>query len=423
MRLPRPIQFSICLALLIVAAGPAFAADPFSDAARELAAQIAARAGAGSEISLTTRNLSPVGEGAFVEIRRALEAQLRAQGLRVVPPAQAVADVQITLSHGAEGYLWVAEIRQGQNQQVAIVPVARVQAAAGPTNPASMVLRKAPLWSQDDPILDVEVLGADSAGTHLLVLTPAQVVIYRLQGSRGEMEQSQAIPHTGAWPRDLRGRLVLRADRLFDAYLPGVHCSAAGQSLTALNCIASDDPWPLDPGQAGSLNAFFTATRNFFTGILSGAAAQGKSTAPFYSAAKVDEKGSALWILDGTDGRIRLFNGVNETVADFGDRALQAAQSLRGLGWKGWGSDIAAVVSGCGSGTQVLVSRPGDSNVPDSVQAYEIVTRQAIPVSQPTEFPGPVTAFWGSGNAAVAISRNSRTGRYEAFNLTIACER
>ncbi len=393
--------------------------DPFSDGARKLAAQIAARVGAGSEISVNTRNLSPIGDAAFGEIRRALEAQLRAQGLRVVPPSQAVAEVRITLSQGAEGYLWVAEIRQGQSQQpgppdradlarsgveVAIVPVARIQSvSAALASPANMVLRKTPLWTQEEPILDAQVLSTDSAGTHLIVLTPSQVAVYRVQGSRGEMEQSQAIPHANAWPRDLRGRLVLRSDRLFDAYFPGLHCNAAGQSLVGMNCIASDDPWPLD----SSLNAFFTATRNFFTGILSGAAAQGKSTAPFFSAAKVEEKGSALWLLAGTDGRIRLFNGVNETIADF----------------RGWGSDIAAVTSGCGNGTQVLVSRPGDANGPDAVQAYEIFTRQAIPASQPAEFPGPVTALWSGGTIAIAISHNLRTGRYEAFSLTIACER
>lgn len=403
MRLFRPILHWFCLALLILAAGPSFAADPFSDAARQLAAQIVARAGAGSEISLNTRNISPIGEGQFAEIRRALEAQLHAQGLRLVPPAQAVADVRITLSEGAEGYLWVAEIRQGQNQQVAIVPVVRMQAAPAPASAATMVLRKTPLWAQDEPILDAEVLDTDAGSTHLVVLTPAHVAIYRIQGSRGEMEQSQAIPHANAWPRDLRGRLVLRQDRLFDAYLPGMHCSSTGQSLTAMTCVASDDPWPLDP----SLNAFFTATRNFFTGILSGAAAQGKSTAPFFSAARVDEKGSALWILAGVDGRIRLFNGVNETVADF----------------KGWGSDIATASSGCGNGTQVLVSRPGDSDGPDALQAFEIVTRQAVPASQPLEFAGPLTALWSGGSTAVAISRNLKTGRYEAFSLTIACER
>jgi hypothetical protein len=403
MRLLRPILRSLALTVLLLPA-PSFAADPFTDAARQLTVQIAARAGAGSEISITTRNLSSLSESQFAEVRRALEAQLRAQGLRVVPAAQAVADVRITLSENVQGYLWIAEIRQGQTQQAAIVPIPRAPAAAAPASAALFTLRKTALWVQDEPILDVAVLEGGGAATNLLVLDPARVALYAVQGGRGELQQSQPITRSAPWPRDVRGRLVLGRDHLFDAYLPGMHCSTSGQNLAPMSCAATDDPWPLD----ASLNAFFAPTRNFFTGILSGGAARGKSTAPFFSAAKVSENGGDLWILAGVDGRVRLFNGVNETFADF----------------KGWGSDITGISSGCGSGSQVLVTRAADGYTPDSIQAYELVTRQAVPVSQPLEFAGPITALWpAAGGGAIAVSRNLKTGRYEAFGLTITCER
>ena len=44
-------------------------------------------------------------------------------------------------------------------------------------------------------------------------------------------------------------------------------------------------------------------------------------------------------------------------------------------------------------------------------------------MTQPLEFNGSITALWteSSGSTAIAISRNSEMGGYEAFRLAIAC--
>ena len=72
---------------------------------------------------------------------------------------------------------------------------------------------------------------------------------------------------------------------------------------------------------------------------------------------------------------------------------------------------------------QLLVTRPGDWTQPDAIQAFEIIERQAVAISQPVEFDGPVTALWPASDAksANAVVHNLKTGQYEAHSLTINC--
>ena len=39
------------------------------------------------------------------------------------------------------------------------------------------------------------------------------------------------------------------------------------------------------------------------------------------------------------------------------------------------------------------------------------------------EVPGPVTAIWPAGNAALAVVRNKDTNRYEAYSIAVDCGR
>jgi hypothetical protein len=92
----------------------------------------------------------------------------------------------------------------------------------------------------------------------------------------------------------------------------------------------------------------------------------------------------------------------------------------------GWGSDIAGVHSGCGSGWQILATGSSDGrNDSDTVRAFEIAGREPAAVSAPLDVSGTITALWteSGGTSAVAVSHNSETGRYEAFRLILACGR
>jgi hypothetical protein len=112
-------------------------------------------------------------------------------------------------------------------------------------------------------------------------------------------------------------------------------------------------------------------------------------------------------VLSGLDGRAELLNSNAQPVANVG----------------GWGSQIVGLQTGCGAGWQVLASQERDLNEPDTVQAYEIVSRKPVPVSTPIEFAGPITELWplANGSEAIVISHNLQTAAYEAFRLSVSC--
>src|SRR5262249_61113596 len=129
-----------------------------------------------------------------------------------------------------------------------------------------------------------------------------------------------------------------------------------------------------------------------------------KSSAAFCSAANVQSGGRDIWVFAGSDGRVRQL--------DSADGELRVA----------WGSALAGVKSGCGSGWQILASGTGDWTQPDLLQAFDL-SQGATPVTSAVEVPGPVTALWAaadSGSAAV-VARNLATGKYEAFSFSIGC--
>jgi hypothetical protein len=265
-----------------------------------------------------------------------------------------------------------------------------------------MTIRKTLLWTDEHLILDLAVV--NGSPQHMIVLQPESVVLLKFQDGRWQPEQSLSISHSRPWPRDLRGRVALRKEHLFDAYLPGIFCRSSTTAPLALNCYESDDPWPLGADQSG-LSAFFTPTRNFFTGALSPGIDKQTTVKAFYSAAMLPREKYKLWIFATVDGQVHLLDGVTEQTASR----------------PGWGSDITSVRSGCGLGWQVLVT--GNGNGVDTVRAFEIADREPVAASQPADFGGSITALWSDsdGSNAIAVLQNSETGKYEAYRLSITC--
>jgi hypothetical protein len=388
--------------VLLVCTAPLSAAT-WNDASAELARDISGITGPGP-IALSLRNASSLPAEEVPAIRLALETQLRNTGVRVAEAPPSAYEVTVTLSENIEGYLWIAAIRFGSSTRVVMRKVARAQPAADSSPSNTVVLRKGLLWSQMQPILDAVVFLGGTPEARLVVLDPDKVSLLRFNAGRWEVDQMLAVTHARPFPRDVRGRLAPARDHLFDAYLPGVVCSASPGTPPALQCRESDDPWPLQPGVPQS--AFFGAVRNFFPGDLAPGIGKQTSTAPFYSAAAILAGDSLRWLFAGVDGQLRLADSGNESIAG---------------GAHEWGSDIAAVKTACGP--ILLADGNGDDNAPDTVRAYEVSSRGVTANSQPIEFPGPVTALWNSGesNVATAITHNLKTRLYEAYALTISC--
>jgi hypothetical protein len=127
---------------------------------------------------------------------------------------------------------------------------------------------------------------------------------------------------------------------------------------------------------------------------------------PFFAAAFLQSE-SRTWAVSNLDGRTRFF----------GQRLQNPSIS------ETWGSELAGIKTGCGSGWQILTNRLANSSSTDSLQAFEISNRSAVAVSAQVAFPGPIVALWPSSGepAATAVSHNLKTDRYEAFRIVVAC--
>ena len=377
-----------------------------------------------SPASLSFENRSSLGRRDYEIVQNGLRSVLEKMGVRFAKSKQAATEIKITLSENLTSYVWVASVRQGSNEPVvALVSVARPTGDGASRDSVPLRLRKTALWTQADRILDVAVLDGNPVPARIAVLGAENVSLYRLQGSKWVLEQALEISHDKAWPRDLRGRLVIDKDHSLDAYLPGVFCRNGTGAPMTWSCRESNDPWPITaagwnmpgsspPGVGGesastipASNATFAATRNFFMGVVKPAIGNIQSVGRFYSAAAVLKESSALWLFSATDGDVHIIDGVTDQPAR-----------------PNWGSDIATVKTVCGAGWQVLATSSQEENG-DSVRAYEFPDRDPVAVSAGIDFPGAISALWTEtkGDTAIAVAKNQVTGSYEAFRVEVAC--
>jgi hypothetical protein len=373
-------------------------APTLTSVAADFVQQMVARAGLPRSASVSFQNISVLPPDLQESVQNAIFTALRNAGIRMDNTGPAPARIDITFSEDWQGYVWIASIQQGSNKKVVMQKVARPEHVTA-TRAPMLTIRKNTVWQQASPILDFIV-----DGHTLALLEPDQISVYTGDSGQWRLRYVLGITHAQPWPRDLRGRLVMNGSQV-SAFLPGTRCNGSTSPPT-LDCHAGDDPWPVDQG---TVLGFYSPRRNFFTGLLAGPSA-GASVVPFFSAAAWQTGDTHQWLFSGTDGRTRLYQ-----------YDLSAPAAIFG----GWGSNMAAVHSGCGSGWQALVSAPTDSVRPDSVQAMEVLGREALPVSAPIDLGGGVQTLWTAGKNSDSVNGvlESATGQYEAFTLTVNCSR
>ena len=440
LRLGLPVSFRVSLLASLLLATvflPTFlCASNAGDAARLLADRISAASGPGS-VQLEVTNRSSLDDKLVREVRSALEAELRVRGVSTAAADRSVGKIEVILSESLREYVWIATITTGLDApRVALISLPRAPSTTPPRSALPVTLKKTLLFAQERPILDAVLIDAAGGGTfggstsgstmptapipagaRLFILDPTRVATYRMQAGRWEIEASLPIQRGRGLPRDVRGRLLLRRDHLFDVYLPGTFCRSSAAAPLTLSCSANDDPWPLASDEnaangGAQVRAFYAPARNFFTGIISPSIGKIPNVPSFYSAAPLPRSNYTLWVLAGIDGTIHLVDGIT-------DQTVHAGRA---------GTDLAAIHSSCGIGTQLLASDAGDTDR-DTLRAFEIPDREPVAVSSPLEFDGAITALWtepvGSGGdastSAVAIVKREDSDWYEANRITVTC--
>ena len=337
-------------------------ADTLDDAVAALARRISARLQTSETVRITSRNVSSL---SVAEAAKAQMAVSRALQRRVRNPMPV--ELTLTISENVRGYLLVAEIRR-ENESV--VEMTEFQAA-----PSLKKLAFAPftiesklLWEQQVPILDVALL-QDS----MLVLDTAGLARFELRDGKWERTAAVELPVA---VRDPRGRLETNVDSA-KVQEPGMTCTLPIKMTAPAECE-----------DGGS----FKATRN--TQDLRDWRGE------FFSSVEL----GGDTIVAEVDGRIHIYDGAHAPQAVF----------------EGWGSDFATIAA-CGG--RHIMAAAGDATSSDSVALYELPNRAPVRVSEPMEFPGPVTALWPAGEGAMAVVRNLSTGKYAAYSLTLDCSR
>ena len=409
-KLMRLAALAMCTAMgLVAAAAPA--PGPWDQPAAALAEQIAGMLGPGP-VELSVHNLSSIPNGEVAPIRKLIEQGLKAHGV-TVSVAESANAVHVTLSESASQRLWVAEVVEGDDTQVAMVdlPAARPQQAQ---SVGGLMLRKEQIITGSGPIL-----AALEVGGSLVVMEPQQIVIYAASASGWQAQQRMSIVQRLPLARDPRGILMPTPDgSSFDGFLAGVACAGSTQAASqpgswGVQCHASDDPWTIlqTPTQVNgsaaplAFKAFYNASRDYFIGVVTPGI--GVDLPAFYSSALMPRAaGNGAFLIDGADGKVQLAeNGVLAMVA----------------GTRNWGSDIAVLRSGCGTETQVIASSSGEA-VSDSLRAYELPALEAVPASAPLAMEGTVTAMWPAPDAksVLAVVRKA-ANQYEVDRVTALC--
>jgi hypothetical protein len=392
----RPLLLMFALVFLV----PARALTSLDNPLDELAKQIAAIAGPGPA-KLTIKNRSSLPIEQVPAIRRTLERDLQSYGVTASSSAEVATVIRVTLSENLQHELWIAEVQEGTEVKVVMVSTDPLSTTP-PSSGAGVTLRKALLLTQEMPILDVDFVSVGN-DRRMVILEPERILTYRQNNGTWVQDQAFDIVHSRPIPRDPRGRIVLGTSpgQLFEAYIPGAVCSGAeSNGQLALSCNDSDDPWPIV-----SRKAFYSVTRNYFTGVLApGYATQPR---PFYDAAEYARSGGTVTLFSETTGQVVLYDkGVPRIIT----------------GTRDWGSDIVSIQSTCSEGSLLLVSAAGTAPT-DSVRAYEIPGKEAIPVSGPMPLDGSVMAMWQANDSTTAtlVIRKRQPVQYEAYNVSAVC--
>jgi hypothetical protein len=410
-------------ALMGLAAIAAPAPSPWEQPAAALADQISGILGPG-QARLTIRNLSSISTDDIPAIRQLLEQDLRVRGV-TASGAESANTVRVTLSESAHDRLWVAEVVEGDQTQVAVVDLGPNQPQQ-PQSAGGIMLRKDVLLSASKPLL-----AALELPDTLIALEPEQIVIYAHAKDGWREQQRVTIAQKRPLSRDPRGILLLTPDGSgFDAWLPGMHCTgtppAAAPADWKIHCHESDDPWavtspatqlsvPSTPNSPPAtttedvrvtpIRAFYNASRNYFTGIL--APNLGPDLPPFYSLDMLPHSaGIAAVLINGIDGKVQLIeSGTLHSIA----------------GTRDWGSDLGVLHSTCGVGAQIVASGSGEAAT-DSLRAYELPALEVLPVSAPLAMDGTVTAIWPAPDGKSVFAALRKTpNQYEVDRVTALC--
>jgi hypothetical protein len=366
--------------------------DALEDSARALARKVWSSLH-DTSVTCDFRNLSSLRRAEVASFSAAFREELQRRGVKIVA-ADAAVQLIVSITQAPAEYLGVVQIVRKENTETMMETIGPVNAQAAPEAAFSLTLRREFLFSQESPILDVFI---EPDAKRASVLGARGISGYEYRDEHWVLMRFERLP---------RHEVPERIERGFFGFGIDTESVVFPKEVCTMSLLPDAKGWECQKNTWGF--GIRGVTKEGMTG---------KNLKAWASAAQLESEGKTRIVVTGQDGLARLYEDGPEPVAAFPD----------------WGSEIASVYSGCGSGWQLLVTGKGDWTKPDEIQAIDIQERRAQSVSDPLEFSGPIvalhvasTTIGATANAntqAIAVDRNLQTGRYEAYLLSIGCSR
>jgi hypothetical protein len=382
---------------------------------RMLADKIVDLASTAKTVSLSVENVSSLHLTEVATIRQLLETELGRRHFRLVQEANPEAQVVVTLSEDVDSYIWAAQFRAGSTEQTAIMSVPRGTTLTQREMETTMTLRRTVVWEGPEPILDFDKVSADATHSTLFVLGINCLLAYRFEQNAQPSKEEAPVPVSLPVPRDPRGRIVSAESTHVTAWLELAGCAGFWYPTFQVSCGPNMGNIPSTAMHTGEISP--EPGRNYFDPF-----------SPYYSEASPPDtkpqQSPASSLRADVDGKTRLYEK-----SSFPDRLPEATTSLVGQNTLhasavfDWGDQIVTIVAPCDAAWHVLATGTGDWTQTDHLQIYEIRDREAIPVGQRLELPGPILSLSSSSDlkSARMVSRNLQTGMYEASIVSVSC--
>jgi len=199
-------------------------------------------------LSLDVQNLSSLGPASVSEIRTAIESGLRHGGVNVQASGDTNDSAVITLSENALEYVWVAKIRHGGSEKIAIVDFPRGSARSDSGASEGITLQRQIVWQQREPMLDFAMISDADGNASVIVLEPARLSLHGHAGSPADQTLEFPAGSAARMQRDPKGRIDMASGT---ADVPGVRCSGGFDRFEQIQCVAAPQSKTLPDALSG----------------------------------------------------------------------------------------------------------------------------------------------------------------------------
>jgi hypothetical protein len=180
----------------------------WADAVCAVATKIAEATGPSHEISLEVENFSTLNAAEVTAIRQGLQTELRKRGLLIARVSLSEAQVQVTLSDGTQGRLFVVEYHHGAEQWICLLPAPNERAYVNQQQKDALTLAAKLVWEQPEKFLDFVLFdGIPQLNSNLLVVEPKRLAFYHSVDKQWAISRTISIPRSRPAPRDIQGRI------------------------------------------------------------------------------------------------------------------------------------------------------------------------------------------------------------------------